>query len=172
MDKINALAEYFGIDPETINEEGENYFDCDEGEFLVLTDEEADRQCKYYIEDCLDDMGLDSFTPRFQDWIVDNAIDEREVDSFIEDEISYFENEEDEDMLEYLNSLNDFSSKINYIRDLYGDTESFSDWAVDHLDTQMITDEAIEEDGRGHFLASYDGEELELPGDFFGYRVN
>lgn len=27
-------------------------------------------------------------------------------------------------------------------------------------------------DGRGHSLSSYDGVELELDGDFYGYRVN
>lgn len=32
---------------------------------------------------------------------------------------------------------------------------------------------AIEADGRGHFLASYDGEEIELDGgEYFAYRVN
>lgn len=31
---------------------------------------------------------------------------------------------------------------------------------------------AIGADGRGHFLASYDGDEIELPGGAFAYRIN
>lgn len=32
--------------------------------------------------------------------------------------------------------------------------------------------DAIAADGRGHFLSGYDGEEIELGGDLFAYRVN
>jgi hypothetical protein len=30
---------------------------------------------------------------------------------------------------------------------------------------------AIDEDGRGHFLARYDGEEIELPNNFYAYKI-
>lgn len=39
-------------------------------------------------------------------------------------------------------------------------------------DIQHLIDDAIRCDGRGHFLSIYDGEELELEGGFFAYRVN
>jgi hypothetical protein len=35
-----------------------------------------------------------------------------------------------------------------------------------------LVDEAVLADGRGHFLARYDGEEVELDGDLYAYRVN
>ena len=41
---------------------------------------------------------------------------------------------------------------------------------IDDLD-HLIGD-AIKCDGRGHFLAGYDGDELELGNDFFAYRTN
>lgn len=36
---------------------------------------------------------------------------------------------------------------------------------------QGFVDEAISADGRGHFLSSYDGDEIELSG-FYAYRIN
>ena len=32
--------------------------------------------------------------------------------------------------------------------------------------------ESIDADGRGHFVANYDGEEIELEDDYYAYRVN
>ena len=32
--------------------------------------------------------------------------------------------------------------------------------------------ECIDADGRGHFVANYDGEEIELENDYYAYRVN
>ena len=32
--------------------------------------------------------------------------------------------------------------------------------------------ESIDADGRGHFVANYDGEEIELENDYYAYRVN
>jgi hypothetical protein len=36
---------------------------------------------------------------------------------------------------------------------------------------ELISD-AIGCDGRGHFLAGYDNHEIELDGDYYGYRIN
>lgn len=37
---------------------------------------------------------------------------------------------------------------------------------------EAFAEEAASADGRGHFLSSYDGEELELAGGLFAYRTN
>jgi hypothetical protein len=39
-------------------------------------------------------------------------------------------------------------------------------------DVDRFVDDAIKADGRGHFLAQYDNEEIELPGNLFAYRIN
>mgnify|MGYP003650173518 CR=1 FL=1 len=39
-------------------------------------------------------------------------------------------------------------------------------------DFDYFVEDAINTDGRGRFLAGYDGEELELDGDFYAYRIN
>jgi hypothetical protein len=36
---------------------------------------------------------------------------------------------------------------------------------------KSFVESAISADGRGHFLSSYDGDELELDGDFYAYRT-
>ena len=37
---------------------------------------------------------------------------------------------------------------------------------------ESFTEAAISADGRGHFLASYDGDEMELAGNLYAYRIN
>jgi hypothetical protein len=39
------------------------------------------------------------------------------------------------------------------------------------VDVEDVISAAIAADGRGHFLAGYDGHEVELDGGFYGYRV-
>ena len=39
-------------------------------------------------------------------------------------------------------------------------------------DVDHFVHDAIISDGRGHFISSYDGEEIELNQNFFAYRVN
>jgi len=38
--------------------------------------------------------------------------------------------------------------------------------------SHSFSEDAMEADGRGHFLASYDGDEIELDGDFYAFRIN
>ena len=39
-------------------------------------------------------------------------------------------------------------------------------------DVEHFVNDAVLSDGRGHFLASYDGDENDLNGGFFAYRLN
>ena len=39
------------------------------------------------------------------------------------------------------------------------------------VDIDDVVTAAIRADGRGHWIADYDGQEVELPGGFYGYRV-
>jgi hypothetical protein len=73
-------------------------------------------------------------------------------------------------MLEYLRGLDDFDSKISFVKDMYGD--SFDIWAKDYIDTDKVAEEAISEDGVAHFISYYDGEEIELGNNLFAYRLN
>lgn len=66
------------------------------------------------------------------------------------------------------------SDPIEWFRDNFGEDaiqDRVKDGSID-LDIDAIVDECIRWDGIGHFVSRYDGEEVELDNDFFGYRQN
>ena len=134
-EKIDALCAFLGTDADiTATSWDEDTFDTDEGEFLVLTDEEADDRVAAYIAD-----SLWAFRPEFlanfldMDW--DCAI-----------------------------------TVIKALAEKYEDANPTLHKLVgDRFDE--LCEEAIRADGRGHFLASYDGGENEQDGLFI-YRTN
>ena len=77
--KLQALANYLDVDPSYFEEEGydPNEFESKEynESYLVLTEEEAREYAKRDIESVFDDLGLDAFTPSFQEWILNNAVE-------------------------------------------------------------------------------------------------
>lgn len=55
--------------------------------------------------------------------------------------------------------------------EMYEDaSEVFEQMLGDDFDD--FVDESVSADGRGHFLSGYDGEEIELDGDLYAYRIN
>lgn len=165
-----ALANYLDIPLEDLDYIGDDIYDTQDTSYIVCDEDEAYKKAVNEIKMLVDDMGLDAFTPHFKDWIIDNAIDEDAIDDIIEQEIEYFEDDEDNpDMLTYLRGLNTLDDKVNYIKDLYGD--SLAIWAKDYIDINKVADEAISEDGVAHFIAQYDGEEVDLGNNLFAYRI-
>lgn len=84
QDKITALAAFKEVSPEDITFRGDDtespsYWDeysVDGEDYLVMTEDEADDALKEDLENFIDDLGIDGFTPQFQDWIKENAIDQ------------------------------------------------------------------------------------------------
>ena len=74
-EKKQALANYLECDVEEI-EDGydDDHFAHDGEEYAVYTDSEADQAHRDYIENFIDDVGIEGFTPAFQNWIVNYAI--------------------------------------------------------------------------------------------------
>ena len=165
-----ALANYLDIPLEDLDYVGDDIYETQDTSYIVCDEDEAYKKAVDEIKMLVDDMGLDAFTSHFKDWIIDNAIDEDAIDDIIEQEIEYFEDDEDNpDMLTYLRGLNTLDDKVNYIKDLYGD--SLAIWAKDYIDVDKVAEEAIKEDGVAHFIAQYDGEEVDLGNNLFAYRV-
>lgn len=166
-----ALADYLGISLDDIDYVGGDVYDTSGGEYLVASEEEAYKHAVEAIKNDVDDLGLDAFTPSFKEWILNNAIDEDAINDVIDREIDYYETTEDDpDMLEFLRGLDSFDDKVSYVNDLYAD--DFSVWAIDFIDLDKVADEAISEDGVAHFIAFYDGDEIDLAGDLKAYRLN
>lgn len=103
--KIQALAEYLGVDPSIIEESYDNNFSVDngtEGEYMVLTEDESYKEFYDWEEGLWDDLGMELFTDSFQNYIMENCLDEAWADEFAEEEADYYISEmSDEDLLDY-----------------------------------------------------------------------
>ena len=61
--------------------------------------------------------------------------------------------------------------RVQYIRDTLG-SDTFKEWAKDKVDLDKLADEAIDRDGKEHFISYYDGNEIDLGDGLFAYRLN
>lgn len=139
MEKTEALSIYLGCEEDEISEGyDECTFEYGRSEYLVLTEEEADKRCEEYILDTL--------------WAFNT--------SFIMNYISCENKYEDKDLEKCLVALQELCETSNVVIKLL----------VGNRIDEFIED-AISSDGRGAFLASYNGEETE-EGDYYIYRTN
>lgn len=143
-EQIKTLAEFLEVEPKEITESeygDENTFSCNGAEYLVLDEEGADAKAREEIE---------------QDLWAFNA-------DFI---IQHCKNYEDMDNYE-------FNTAVESLRHAQGNCCENANGLVKALidDMDEFVDDAIDADGRGHFISRYDGEENELNG-FYIYRVD
>ena len=141
QEKLQAIANYLDVDPSYFEEEGydPNIFESKEynESYVVLTEEEAREYAKRDIESVFDDLGLDAFKPRFQEWILNNAV---------EGDFFFFFGEDD------------FNDAVKEGR-------------VD-INMDKVVDKCISMDGIAHFVARYDGKEIDLGNGLYAYRVD
>ena len=198
MERFEALAKFLGVEVEdlTVSKYDERVFENEEaGEYIVLTEEEADEAAEENLKELINELGLQSFTEDFQQWILDNCVDsdwfaeclEDYYTSYIEDiryEESDYEGYEsrlaeemndagvdtEEEFLECL--IESAGDPIEWFKDTFG-MEEFTNTIEEYnlIDWEAVINEAIEVDGCGHFIATYDGEENEM-GEYFIYRLN
>lgn len=207
-EKIKALAKYIDVDPSIIeyNEDDDSY-EAIGDRFHIYDEDEANQAAKEYIENFIDELGIEGFTQEFQDWIKENALDQDFFkDLFVESYTYYVDDIESEDDDQYENRLiaeliqngiiedgdqdeEDFDlddAKAQYVTKLvdgiddyvqeyifqFGDTEDLIRQNPNIIDIDAIVEEAIDWDGRGHFLAWYDGKELDLGDGYYAYRID
>lgn len=189
--KINALLNYLGESEETATVETLKHDDnktvfVDGVEYIVLTDTEADEQYKEYQLSLIEDLGLEGFSDWAKNYILDNftfSYSETFNDIQYEDAVSYV------DDLKYGGDLDDELSRYGCeneeeLIDLLCEEDS-EEWfksvfGIDEYNRIIIENDLInwdeviewikEVDGRG-IMASYDGIEMELENDLYGYRV-
>ena len=198
MERIEALSKFLGVDVEdlTVSKFDERVFENEEAdEYIVLTEEEADEAAEESIKELINDLGLQAFTEDFQQWILDNCVDSDWFKEALEDyERGYIEEIRDEEasyeeyktrldeemgdagvdtedeFLEYL--IECYDDPVEWFKDMFG-MEEFTNTIEEYnlIDWEAVINEAIEIDGCGHFIATYDGEENEM-GEYFIYRLN
>ena len=135
MKKIEALAKYLEIDVEDTNETNWGTLEADGGEFLVLTDYEADDKAYSEIEESLWAFNAD--------FIIDMC-----GFSSGKKSLTAMQRESCEDCNEFIKAMIEGTCGLG-----------------------AFVQSDIESDGRGHFISTYDGEEVEQD-DYFIYRIN
>ena len=150
MLKAKALADYLGENVEDVENTGINLYTINGDEFFVVTEEEAEEEAGDQIRNLFDDIGMDSFTDSFKDWIINNAIDDREIYNWMEDSYrGYVEDIENENDIEYGNRLiqelydNDILTDDDFEVDEYGET--LYDTLKDGVDLESKKDEYVEQ---------------------------
>lgn len=96
-----ALANYLEVELEdVVDGYDDDVFECNGREYIVLDDEEADKALVDDIENSIDDLGLEAFTPSFQNWIIENAIDNPDwFEEALQEDMEYYVNDMDEEEL-------------------------------------------------------------------------
>lgn len=196
MERIEALANFLGCKIEDLTEGyREEVFETKDGkEYLILTDEEADKEFYNYEENLIDELGLDSFTEWAREYIVENCLDTDWFNEYIEEDYRIYCDDietEESSSDEYENRLEEEiagagcetkEDYISYLCEGYVDSvawfeDNFGSEKLTHvintynlLDIDKVIEYIKEEDGRG-ILASYDGVENEEE-EYFIYRIN
>lgn len=220
-ERRKALADYLGIDIEDVEVAGDGEFETPEGDYLVLTEDEAYDRALDDIQATIEDMGLSAFTDEFRDYILNNLLDDYHIkeEVIVKDYESYAEEIEQESSDKFENRLleelyengflhdGDFEDgedgkdyyrlkpsvdlddkKYDYAKWLAEDVIVY-DWLYDtfggdgkamyhwleeneYIDWDEVKRQCIRDDGIAHFIAYYDGKEIELEGDLRAYRVN
>lgn len=195
MTRIEALAKFLGCEVEDLKEYREECFETKDGkEYLVLTDDEADKEFYNYEENSIEELGLDLFTEWAKEYIIENCLDtdwfddcmKNDYENYCADiELEEASNDEYENRLEEEMAEADCNNVEDYIEYLCSDYDNgidyfkinFGDYALNCvinkynlLDIDKVIEYIKEEDGRG-ILASWDGVENE-EGEYFIYRLN
>lgn len=199
--KIKALAEYLGIPEEEISEswDEDNFETEGDGDWIVTDYDTAYSLAIEYVKEIYDEMGLESFTEGFRDYILGNYLDDKalqdtmyedikerynyEDDDEILDEAEYFDLIDDKD--EFEGDIEELREKIidkyyeiyenrpyDYFEEIYGKGKDLNDFLADYIDIDEVARQAVMEKGIAHFIASYDGNEVDLGNDLYGYRTN
>ena len=190
--KINALLNYLGETEETATVETLKHDDnktvfVDNMEYIILTDEEADEYYKEYQLSLIKDLGLEAFSDWAKNYILDNftySYSKMFEDIQYEDAVSYvydlkYGGELDDELSRYgcdneeeLIDLLCEEDSVKWFKSVFG-IDEYNRIIIENnlIDWDEVIEWTKKVDGRG-VMASYDGVEMELENDLYGYRIN
>ena len=190
LNKIKAICNFKEMSINELEEINENIFTIDNEEYYVLTDTEAQEMYEEMEKDLIEEIGFYGFTEYAQEYIIDNylnmeyfdyCLDEANmdyVDNMYEDELEEmfdtWEVTNKKDLIVELN--NQYKNGLEFFKEIYTDEEINEIINKNNLmDIDKVIEFCQEVDGRGHIIASYDGEENEIDVDdttYYIYRIN
>lgn len=131
-------------------------------EYTIYTGNEADDALRDDIENIMDDLGLDSFTEDFRQWILENAVDKSWFDEWLsEDVYNQIYDLRNEDSDEYIDGFIEELHNLDLISD---------DELEENEDMRLEPKENISEDDLEQRYVDYrsDEDSLELYIDTYG----
>lgn len=145
------------------NEEADSYLsdikEEDDGERIIEEAGEVDDEITEAYEE-------------LQEKYEDDEIDQEEYDKQKEDLIDKAFNTLNDHMVDYIyERLSDPYKYFVEDQGMYSREDFFKNFSGMHLDVEKASKNAVEVDGIAHFLARYDGEEMNI-GDLYVYRNN
>lgn len=169
--KIIALAQFKGVDPEEIKHLHYGGYEVDGEEYEVMTNDEANRVAREYIEDSV---------WAFNTWFLENYIDIEDVNTYFGFSDSYYDEDEDEEIeigdADEVFFLHMGMGFTDWLEQEQQEAESANETIKNLIrNFDRFVDDAVSADGRGHFVSHYDGEENEERVNgawYYIYRTN
>ena len=169
-ERINNLVKFLGIEKEDITQTYGNVFEIigenehSGEEYLVLDEPEAYEEAKDYITSTIDDMGLESFTPTFKQWILDYALNDSLLEDMVRDDIeNYYENMYSDELVEEAIE-NDLITENQAYEDVYDEDGKLIERTFsDDLDLDQLRDDLIDE--RFNEISDYSGYLIDMYGE-------
>ena len=198
MERIEALAKLLKVEVEdlTTSKYNNRVFENENaGEYIVLTEEEAYDTAEEDLREIIEDLGLESVSKSWQEWILNTCVDKEWFDEYVEEYYSnYIDDIRDEEANyeEYETRLDEemedagVETEEEFLECLIEDARNSIDWYIDCfgyeefksvceecdlIDWGSVIEEVISEDGIANSIATYDGKEYEV-GEYFIYRLN
>lgn len=140
-ERIKALATYLGVEEDEITEGyDDTVFEVNGEEYLVLDDDEADEAVAEDIENLIDDVGLEAFTPAMKNWIVNMAIGNPDwFDEALEEDMNYYVGDmSDDDVVENAIDYGVIDEDDAYIEDEDGNQEIKPELDIEDLGEKLV----------------------------------
>lgn len=180
---VSELADELGVDANSISELNYSaygngkYYEVDGMEYLVYEtyDDAYDAavEANYSLivdEQTLPNLNLEEFMS--EEWVEELA--EEEADYYTNEAIENEEISEEERDDYYQEKYNEIvNDPIYYLESLFGKKE-LPNYLIKYnaLDFDAMAEKCVEIDGVAHLLASYDGNEIDLPSGAVAFRTN
>ena len=126
-----------------------------------------------YVDD-IKSEGSDEYESRFVEELVERGIASKDDLEERDGVLALKDGLEDEMTDKFVESMDeDYDDATQWFMDNFGKKE-FRDFAERNnaLDVDRMVEDVVDTDGIAHFIASYDGAELELDDDMYAYRIN